>query len=192
MVATSRAARDELLCDLLAACGREDRQAFARLYRLTSPKLYAVLLRILRQEAAAQDVLQEVYISVWRRAGHYHFDRGAPLTWLISIARNRTLDRLRRDRHERRADPDPERRLAATVDEAADVEGELSGSEEARVLRECMEHLSEQQRWSLRLAFFEGLTHAELAERLQVPLGSVKTWIRRGMMAVRRCLDGRI
>lgn len=80
MVATSRAARDELLCDLLAACGREDRQAFARLYRLTSPKLYAVLLRILRQEAAVQDVLQEVYISVWRRAGHYRSGRWAPIT----------------------------------------------------------------------------------------------------------------
>ena len=192
MVATSRATRDQMLCDLLAACSREDRRAFAELYRITSPKLYAVLLRILRQEETAQDVLQEVYISVWRRASHYRSDRGAPLTWLISIARNRALDRLRRDKHERQAVPDPEPRLAATVDEAADVEGDLSGGEEARALRECMEHLPGSQRRSLRLSFFEGLTHAELAERMEVPLGSVKTWIRRGMMAVKRCLNGRI
>lgn len=192
MVATSRTTRDALLCELLAACGREDHKAFSRLYELTSPKVYAVLRRMLKQDEMAQDVLQEAYINVWRRAGTYRPERAAPLTWLISIARNRALDRLRRERHDRWAVPDPEPRIAATEDDDPPVEDVLAGSEEARLLRECMEGLSENQRRALRLSFFEGLTHVELAERLGMPLGSVKTWIRRGMMAVKRCLHGRL
>ncbi|HKJ76432.1 MAG TPA: sigma-70 family RNA polymerase sigma factor [Gammaproteobacteria bacterium] len=192
MATGSRAERDEHLRDLLAACREDDRKAFARLYELTSPKVYAVLRRMLRRDEVAQEVLQEAYLNVWRHAGSYRADRSAPFTWLISIARNRALDRLRRDKHERRADPDPEARIAALEDGDPMPEDSLAGSEEGRVLRECMKGLSANQQRVLRMSFFEGLTHVELADRMGVPLGSVKTWIRRGMVTIKQCLNGRL
>jgi RNA polymerase sigma-70 factor (ECF subfamily) len=170
---------------LLAACGRGDQQAFARLYRLCSPKLFGVLLRILRREDWAQDVLQEVFVSVWQHAGEYAPGRGAAMPWLVQIARNRALDGWRRSRHEV-ADPDAD--LEAIPDEGPSAEARLARDRDAVLLHDCLGRLAERQRECVQIAYFEGLSHSELAQRLGLPIGTVKTWIRRGLIALKECL----
>jgi len=170
---------------LLTACGQGDEAAFARLYRVTAPKLFGVLLRILRREDWAQEVLQEVYVTVWQHAGEYTASRGAAMAWLTRIARNRALDWWRRSRNEI-ADPDAD--LASIPDDAPHVETTLAADQDARRLQDCLARLGERQRRAVQMAYFEGLSHSELAARLEAPIGSVKTWIRRGLLALKECL----
>jgi RNA polymerase sigma-70 factor (ECF subfamily) len=170
---------------LLVATARGDEQAFARLYTLTAAKLFGVLVRILRRGDLAEEVMQEVYVSVWQRADTYAVSRGGALPWLIQIARNRALDRWRRSIHEV-ADPDAD--LEAIPDGAPALEARLAADQDARRVNDCLERLGERQRECVTLAYFEGLSHSEVAERLAVPIGSVKTWIRRGLLALRECL----
>ncbi len=171
---------------LLQACAQNDQKALERLYELTAPKLFGLLLRILKREDLAQDVLQEAFLKIWKHAPDYNPGKSNPMTWMTSISRNSALDRLRRVKHE--AVSNSEEYLDQLVDDGPAIEARMVQSEEAKALRNCMEQLAENQRKSLQLAYFEGLTHAELAEKLKVPLGSVKTWIRRGMMSIKKCL----
>ncbi len=174
----------DILAHLLRACAQGDRQAFERLYRLTSPKLYAAALRILRQEQHAQECLQDAYLNVWRRAATYDQAKAAPMTWLISILRNRALDLLRRARPEVLTD-DPEA-WERTADPPSDW---LPEGMQGRDLERCLDQLEAPQRRCLLLAYYEGLTHAELATRTGHPLGTVKTWIRRGLQQMKQCLE---
>ena len=186
------------LSQLLARTGLGDRAAFARLYDKTSGHLFAVVLRIQRDRALAEDLLQEIYVAVWKAAAGFDAARSQPLTWLTSIARNKAIDSLRRAQAQpqlesttRAADDDDERPDAV---EAAPDEGpgplELLGrASDARQLSQCMEHLSPPQRQSVALAFFDGLSHAEVAERLREPLGTVKSWVRRALMSLKGCLE---
>ncbi len=172
---------------LLQGCAQNDQKALESLYKLTAPKLFPLLVRILRREDWAQEVLQEAFMKIWNHAGHYNPGKAKPMTWMTSIGRNCALDRLRRVKFESVADSDD---LAEQlVDDSPTVDMQMVQSEQAKALRQCMEQLAENQRNSLQLAYFEGLTHAELAERLEVPLGSVKTWIRRGMLSIKKCLE---
>ena len=165
-----------------------DRAAFARLYQATSSKLYGVALRILRREDWAEEVLQECYVNVWRHAPEYNASRAAPMTWMTSIVRNRCLDWLRRP------NPLP---LEVLGDEGADaIEDsglgpldELERSREAGAVARCLRGLDAKQRQAIALAFFDGLSHAELAQHLREPLGTVKTWVRRGLAKLRSCLE---
>lgn len=171
------------LPELLARCALGDRQAFARLYRATSAKLFGVAVRILN-DGRAEEVVQEAYVKIWHHAGDYRPDKGAPMTWMASIVRNRALDLLRRANLETTLEDD--------MDWADDAPGPLELSlhgAEARALTQCLDQLDAAQREAVLLAFFHGLAHADLARRLRQPLGTVKSWIRRSLERLRKCLE---
>lgn len=186
---------------LLARSALGDRAAFQRLYERTSGHLFAVVLRIQRDRALAEDLLQEIYVNVWRAAASFDASRSQPLTWLTSIARNRAIDSLRRQQTQpmllsATPDDDEEGDGPDAVDRHAD-EGPgpldlLQRAGDARELHRCMDGLAPAQRQSVALAFYDGLSHAEVAEHLQQPLGTVKSWLRRALLALRGCLDAAV
>jgi RNA polymerase sigma-70 factor (ECF subfamily) len=179
------------LAGLLARTALADERAFAELYRRTSPHLYAIALRILRERAAAEEVLQEAFVRVWHHAGSYIVTRSQPQTWLTSIVRNRCLDRLRRreiDTVTLARDDDEETEIDLPADGASPVDLLIAGAE-AQSVRDCMQALDGGQKQAIALAFFRGLTHAELALHLGQPLGTVKSWVRRGLDRLRHCLE---
>jgi len=181
----------EELQQLLRACSRRDRDAFAQLYRATAPKLYGVALRILRREDWAEEVLQDCYVSIWTHATSYSAARAAPLTWMTSIVRNRCLDWLRRPRPEvtlESGDSDEGDPLDGIASDMPEPLQQLSAMSEGRALHTCLQTLDAKQRQAILLAFFDGLSHSELAAHLHQPLGTVKTWVRRGLERLRNCL----
>ncbi|MEN8166855.1 MAG: sigma-70 family RNA polymerase sigma factor [Pseudomonadota bacterium] len=184
---SANAQRNAQLQELLAACALNDRQAFSRLYEMTSAKLYAVVLRILTRDEWAQDCLQEAYIKVWSRAESYRPQLASPMTWMATIARNQALDLLRR-RHREVRESDTED-FPEEVDRDPLPQERLQQTDEGRRLNRCLEQLKSQQRQIIALAYFKGLTHDELAARTDTPLGTVKTWIRRGLEQLKRCLE---
>lgn len=182
----------EQLVAWLEATARGDEQAFQQLYAATSSQLYALLLRILRNPERAQDALQDAYVRVWQKADTYSVERGAPLTWLLSIARYRALDVLRRKRPEVAMPEEPDRVATLLEDEQSLSPFEVNENQQSlEAVRACLHTLQDQQRDSVLLAYYEGLTHQELSERLDAPLGTVKSWIRRGLMRLRECLAER-
>jgi RNA polymerase sigma factor (sigma-70 family) len=185
--------KSRALRELLARTGLGDRAAFAELYRRTSAHLFGVVLRISRDRAQAEDVLQEAYVNVWRAAGGFDAAKAQPLTWLTSIARNRAIDSLRRQQAQPRLRSGEQDEDENVYDRVADDQPGplelLRRAAEARALDACMETLSAQQRQSVALAFYDGLSHAEVAARLHEPLGTVKSWVRRGLLALKACLD---
>jgi len=172
---------------LLAAIARGEESALAALYDETSPWVYGFTRRILRDTEAAEEVTLEVYLQAWRRAAEYSPRRGSPGAWLLTIARSRAIDRLRSTAaRARREEPfcegfDPP--SAAIGPPAASAEAERQ-----RLVAEAIASLPREQRRAIELAFFEGLSHGEIAERLGEPLGTVKTRIRLGMMKLRETL----
>lgn len=184
--ANQDAARQQLVAALARIAGG-DRQALQFLYRETSAKLFAVCHRILNDRGEAEDVLQDVYITVWRRAGTFDPDRASPITWLVAIARNRAIDRLRSG---------PPANLLRDIDEVSEISdsaptaiARLETNEEHQRLAECLDELEPRHAGAIRSAFFEGATYDELAQRLNVPLGTMKSWIRRSLMRLRECLE---
>jgi RNA polymerase sigma-70 factor (ECF subfamily) len=184
------------LAQLLAQTGLGDRQAFARLYERTSSHLLAVVLRIQRDRAQAEDLLQEIYVSVWKAAAGFDAARSQPLTWLTHIARNRAIDSLRRAQAQprtestTRADDDDRPEADDTLADEAPGPLDLLGlASQKRQLSACMDRLTPPQRQSVALAFFDGLSHAEVAEQLREPLGTVKSWVRRALATLKSCLD---
>lgn len=190
--------RSRELATLLSRTALGDRAAFAQLYDRTSGHLFAVLLRVQRDRAQAEDLLQEVYVNVWRAAGGFDAARSQPLTWLTSIARNRAIDSLRRAQsrpqlqsttRDANDDDDAPDAIERAADEAPGPLELLDRACDARQLTHCMDGLSATQRQSVALAFFDGLSHAEVAEHLHQPLGTVKSWLRRALQALKQCLD---
>ena len=178
---------DDPLPGLLAACARRDRAAFGRLYEATAAKLYGVAVRILRREDWAEEVLQECYVSIWTHAPQYRAALAAPMTWMTSIVRNRCLDWLRRPR------PEVSDEDGALVESAESANpgplAELERAKDAQALARCLKGLEGKQRQAIALAFYDGLSHAELASHLREPLGTVKTWVRRGLLRLKSCLE---
>jgi RNA polymerase sigma-70 factor (ECF subfamily) len=176
---------DGRLTALLQRCGAADAQALAELYRLTSPLLLGCLQRILKRRALAEEALQDVYVRVWRSAAQYDAYRGRALAWLVSIARYRAIDILR---HERALPVDP----ATLADVAAiddTVPADVASARDLAALAYCMEQLSADQRGCLELAYRQGETHQDIAATLGRPIGSVKSWIRRGLQSLKECLQ---
>lgn len=178
---------NEELIGLLARSAVGDQNAFSRLYEHTAPRLYGVCLRLLRQRELAEEVLQEVYVRIWHQAPEYTPERGTVMTWMATIARYRAIDTLRR--HARRPEAPLDEGIARELSDtgAGPLEATAAGGE-AAALERCLGELSETQRDAIGLAFFQGLTHEEVGERLQSPLGTVKSWIRRGLQSLKRCL----
>lgn len=178
----------EQLSDLLARCALRDQRAFATLYQFSSAKLFAVAVRITRRRDWAEEVLQEAFVNIWNHASGYNSTKSAPMTWMTAIVRNRALDWLRRPREVEIAE-EHEELMASIPDDSPGPEELLRRSLEAGELAECMKTLTEQQQRSITLAFFYGLSHGELAEQMRKPLGTVKTWIRRGLDRLKGCID---
>lgn len=180
------AAARAVLADALIRTGTEDRSALRELYILTSAKLFGICLRICGERQAAEDVLHEVYLTIWKRAGAYEPGRASPITWLATIARNRSID-WRRAQKVRRSTPIED---APPIPDRAPLASDmLLADEVSHRLHACLDALDEQQRDAIRTAFFDGVTYAELAERRSVPLGTMKSWVRRGLLRLRECLD---
>jgi RNA polymerase sigma-70 factor, ECF subfamily len=177
----------ERLRDTLIAVAGGDRPAFETLYRLTSAKLFGVCLRILGKRSDAEDVLQETYTAIWHKAGLYDAERASPITWLVMVARNKAIDRVRAESTEPPAAPIE---LAADVGDATMQPGAAAEARDSgRRLDHCLGQLEPRQRTLIRTAFFEGVTYENLAARGGVPLGTVKSWIRRGLLKLKACLE---
>ena len=173
------------LAALLARTALGDRAAFAELYRAAAPKLFGVSLRIVRERPLAEEALQDGFVSIWNHASDYARAKSAPLTWMTAIVRNRSLDIVRRAREV----PDVDEELTATLaDERATPAHDVEARAEAHSIQDCLGELEAEQRQTIALAFFHGLTHSELAAHLRRPLGTVKTHIRRGLARIRDCL----
>jgi RNA polymerase sigma-70 factor (ECF subfamily) len=172
---------------LLRRCALQDQAAFAELYRLASPRMLACLVAILRRRDLAEEALQETFVRVWRRAGQFDAYRGRAAAWLVSIARYHAIDVLRGNRSTVALGEATE----ATLDDPAAllqievVESSLTGS----ALQRCLAALSNEQRRCVVLAYSHCLSHEEIAKRLTSPLGTVKSWVRRGMQSLRRCMQ---
>jgi RNA polymerase sigma-70 factor (ECF subfamily) len=175
------------LAALLAACARREQAALAKLYELSSAKLFGIALRIVRREDWAEDVLQECYLRIWNHAADYRAGLGAPMTWMTSIVRNRCLDWLRRPSFEV-ADEDGSYAAAAASDEPGPL-SLLERSGDAAAIARCLQALEARQRQAILLAFYDGMSHSELAAHLREPLGTVKTWVRRGLLRLKACLE---
>lgn len=178
-------ARAHLAATLLAV-GSEDRAAFRELYRLTSAKLFGVALRICGDRQAAEDVLHDVYLTIWRRAGAWEPGRASPITWLATVARNRAID-WRRAQATRAAVPIEH--APDLPDDTPDAEAMLMAAGERHALLQCLAELEIRQRDAIRTAFFDGVTYAELAKRADVPEGTAKSWVRRGLQRLKECLQ---
>ena len=174
------------MSDLLGAVAAGDRDALQSLYQIEAGRLHAVALRILRDAALAGDVLHDTFLSVWRNAAQFDPNRGGASAWLTGIVRNRSLDIMRRMSREVTGVE-----LVEAADETPDALSATVRTQDEAALRECLGGLDEERRGLVVMAFVGGLTHAEVAERSGLPLGTVKSGIRRALLALRTCLEAR-
>ena len=163
-----------------------DREALRQLYQATSAKLFGVCLRILSDREESEDVLQDVYVTIWRRADRFDAARASVMTWLSTIARNRAIDRLRARGPMAYAEQVDELEIADGSDSAETL---LSAADDRNKLHGCLSELDERTEKVIRTAFFEGVTYEALARRMDAPLGTVKSWIRRGLAKLKGCLE---
>jgi RNA polymerase sigma-70 factor, ECF subfamily len=196
------------LAALLECVAREDAAALRALYELTAAKLFGVALRILLKREWAEEVLQDAFVNIWRYAGDYRANRAAPMTWMTAIVRNRALDFLRKQKAERAESTErtegagfPGSATIALADWSESFEDLLPGderdpadsallSEAARRLAVCMKRLDANQRQAVALAYLRDQSHGEIAQTLSVPLGTVKSWVRRGLEKLKLCMGG--
>jgi RNA polymerase sigma-70 factor (ECF subfamily) len=173
------------LAVLMRSVAQGDRAAFRSVYDRTSAKLYGICLRLLGSEAEAQDVLQEAYVTIWRRAVAFDESKAGAITWLSVIARNKAIDRLR----QRRVQGEQLDAALDVPDDAPLATVVIEQDEDARRLAHCLDQLEERARAMIRAAFLDGATYPELSRREGVPLGTMKSWIRRGLLRLRGCLE---
>ena len=203
MTATALKGADDLetrLTDWLSRCALGDRQAFRQLYEATSPRLLGVVAQLVGRGALAEDLLQDVYVRIWKAAGQYRAGAGSPMAWMAATARYRAIDHLR-SRGAR-----PEVAIADLPSHAGSEDGDddpthrmpdpgpgpaksFEARSEAEAVHGCLGTLQGSQQQSISLAYYQGLSHGEIAAHLGAPLGSVKTWVRRGLIALKACLE---
>lgn len=177
----------EALRDAMIRLADGDQSALEEIYSATRVKLFGICLRILGDQKEAEDALQDVYINLWQRADRYDPDRASPIAWLAAFARNRAIDRLRTGKVRSGAVPVEE--AAPLADGTPLADALLVDAEQAAQIHKCLGALDERTQGHIRAAFFEGRTYAQLAEAADVPLGTMKSWIRRGLMRLRACLE---
>ena len=171
--------------DLLKAVAKRDRAAFRALFRATSSKLFGVSLRICRDRSLAEDALQEAFVDIWRKAADFDTGRGAAMGWMSVIVRNRSVDLIRRrGRGPRMVDGD-----ADNAPEPADPGAPTDGGTDGMALTQCLGELEARERELVVLAYCEGYSREELSERYEAPVNTVKTWLRRGLAALKDCLE---
>jgi RNA polymerase sigma-70 factor, ECF subfamily len=187
MDAHSSDAQSDRIEQLVRGCAERNEQALADLYQLVSEHLFGMLLRILKRRALAEEALQDVMVRVWQRADRYAAYRGRAMPWLISIARNRAIDLLRTEREHASIEEAPRELLADSANrEISDTTIPLRFH---AALAECMERLSPEQRRCIALAYLDGYSRNEIAETVGSPAATVRSWIRRGVASLRRCLE---
>lgn len=176
---------------LLAQTALGDRNAFRRLYDATAPSLLGVAIRIVKSKARAEDVLQDAFVNAWNRASSYQSAMSQPMTWLTAIVRNRALDELRgaSRRATESIDDDESGQARAVADEGPSPLQLLEQAADALAIRDCLQLIDGPQRQCLALAYYQGLSHSEVADHIGSPIGSVKVWLRRGLDKLKRCLD---
>ena len=183
--ASRTAADDQVAIERMA---RGDQHALGELYDRHGRLIYSLALRVLRDQGDAEDVVQEVFLQAWREAARFDLTRGNVVAWLVMVTRSRAIDRLRRRqaRPQLAAKSEPDGR----VDDSPRADVQMEWQSRATEVRRALETLPLLQRVAVELAFFDGLTHAEIAEQLEVPLGTVKTRVRQGLLKMRDCLAG--
>ena len=179
--------RDQDLVSLVELVATGDQSALATLYDATNRLIYSLILRVLDDVSSAEEVLVDVYTQVWRQAASYDANRGAPLAWMATIARSRAIDRLRSGWQDQRR-KEPLDVLGDAPANAASPEETTAASERQRFVREALNLLTPEQREVIELAYYSGLSHSEIAEKLKQPLGTVETRTRLGMMKLREAL----
>ena len=184
-VLSYRLPMDDPVAALLHSVAAQDRAAFRMIYSQTSAKLMGVLLRILGTRAEAEDALQEVYTRVWLRAGRYDATRGAGITWLVALSRNLAIDRLRARKPEH-SDDDA---IALVIDQSPRAETRLIALGEARRVTECFDTLEPDRANAVKGAYLDGLSYQDLAARHDVPLNTMRTWLRRSLLKLKECLE---
>jgi RNA polymerase sigma-70 factor (ECF subfamily) len=173
------------LVSLIAAVAKGDEAAFERLYAATRAKLYGVVLRILRRQDLAEEVIQETYVKIWNSAGQFKAELASPITWMASIARNRAIDIVRK-KSEVSIEEEPD-----AMEVAADSPDPLARremSEELKRLLECVGRLEPERQKLVLLAYYNGWSREQLAEKFAAPVNTIKTWLRRSMLDIRECL----
>jgi RNA polymerase sigma-70 factor (ECF subfamily) len=173
---------------LLSRVALGDRQAFSRLYDACAPKLFGICLRILKERSQAEDALQEISVKIWRNSQSYMGGSQSPMGWLVSIARNHAIDVLRA----RRAPAVDLDEAVGVSDSAPDPERSAIASDEARRLATCLDEQKPERAKALRAAYIEGYSYEELATRFSVPLNTMRTWLRRGLIGLRECLERQV
>lgn len=169
----------------LLACAAGDKTALRRIYEAESPRMLGVAQRLLKRRALAEEAVQDAFVLIFRHAARFDPERGAGLTWIYAILRNRSLSILR---DEKRTETSDTPIAEETASEEADPETVMAKLSDASALRACLERLPPQRRGLVLLAFVQGLTHGEIAGRLKLPLGTVKSWIRRSLLSLKECL----
>lgn len=167
------------LLSLLYDTSQGDKHAFSTLYQQTSGKLFAISLNMLSNRAHAEEVLQDAFIKIWHNASEYNASKGTVISWMISIVRYRSLDALRYNKV---------RKEQTMGDNDFDIQSVDVNYDEDTKLVNCIEQLEPQQKQAIHLAYYKGLSHSELVDHIESPLGTVKSWIRRGLTQLQRCL----
>ena len=176
----------DVLAALMGRVASGEREALRQLYDATSAKLFGVCLRILSDREESEDVLQDVYVTIWRRADRFDAGRAGVMTWLSTIARNRSIDRLRARGPLAYAGQIDDMEIADGADSAETL---LSAADDRNKLHGCLSELDDRTQQVIRTAFFEGVTYEALARNMDAPLGTVKSWIRRGLAKLKGCLQ---
>jgi len=171
------------LKDALARCGRGEKAALRVIYESECPAMIGVALRIVKRRELAEEVVQEAYVKIWRNAHRYDPELGPPKAWLYAIVRNQALNVLRDGRRENLVDEVPE-----DMGSAVEAYQAIERLPDASALRRCLDGLEPRRRASLVMAYVDGFSHGEIAGRLAVPLGTVKAWIRRSLVALKECM----
>ncbi|MEL6959838.1 MAG: sigma-70 family RNA polymerase sigma factor [Pseudomonadota bacterium] len=170
---------------LIARIALRDRDAFSKLYDMTAPKLLSVTFRVLKDRAQAEDVMQDAFIKVWNKSDQYRVTGHSPMTWLITIARNTAIDRLRARKPEQDIE-DVDFQLAASG--PSPEQSAIAASEAGRIIA-CLDELQPDRREAVTGAYLDGHSYKELADRFGIPLNTMRTWLRRGLQSLRECLS---
>jgi RNA polymerase sigma-70 factor (ECF subfamily) len=184
---TSASSEREQLALALGRVAQGSQAALGEVYQRTSAKLFGICIRILEERSEAEDALQEIYVNVWRKAGSFDPAKASPITWLAALARNRSIDRKRALAS--RGASAPVEEALDLADDAPDALARLESREESGRIDACLSELDDRQNRAIRATFYEGLSYPELASRWAVPLGTMKSWIRRGLIRLKDCLE---